>query len=330
MMKTVSLGVENLCVPCHAHCRYCLLSSCGSVSGVDYERGKRFAERLFREIKEKRPDLNFFYYIGYCMDCEYLRDYIEFSKQIDSPSADFLQLNGLELRDESETERFVLDLIAAKITLIDLTFYGLRDYHDRFAGRTGDFEYLMRILRSAQKDGLNVQISIPVTKENVNQIDDLLELLEGEKITLFLPHSKGRGRTLSHLRLEESDLELLSENAAAKLSNYHTEGAWLSDGNFELPASRTLILALTPEQITRLESMSLEEILDYLEELDDRYYASIPPVEELAALYGDPSGTRLYRRFRDLYLEWQQKYIAEHGLDVWDMNDETHHFSVRV
>jgi len=38
----------------------------------------------------------------------------------------------------------------------------------------------------------------------------------------------------------------------------------------------------------------------------------------------------LYRRFRDLYLEWQQRYIFEHGLDVWDMNDETHHFSVRT
>ena len=332
-MKTVSLGVENLCVPCHAHCKYCLLSSRGDISGVEYERGKQLAARLFREAKEKRPDLHVFHYIGYCMDCEYLRDYIEFSKVIDSPAAEFLQLNGLELRNEAETEHLVLELIAAGIKLIDLTFYGLREYHDQFAGRKGDFDYLMRILQAAKIKVLNAQISIPVTKENLLQIDELLVRLEeihSGKIMLFLPHSKGRGRSLSHLRLEIQDLGLLSEKAETKLSGCRTEGEWLADGEFELPARRTLTLALDPTQLDRFESMTLEEILVYLEGLDDRYYASIPSAEELAVLYGKRSGNRLYRRFRDLYLEWQQRYIFEHGLDVWDMNDETHHFSVRT
>lgn len=332
-MKTVSLGIENLCVPCHAHCRYCLLSSCGDISGVDYERGKRLAARLFREAKEKRPDLYLFHYIGYCMDSEYLRDYIEFSREIDSPAADFLQLNGLKLRNEAETECLVLELIACGIKLIDLTFYGLREYHDRFAGRNGDFDYLMQILRLARQNGLNAQISIPVTKENLHQIDELLcqlERIHCGKIVLFLPHGKGRGRTLSHLRLEAKDLEYLSEKTAAKLSNCRTESEWLADGIFESPTRRTLTLALTPEQMASFETMTLDDILDYLEDLDDRYYALIPSVEELAKCYGDRLGTRLFRRFRDLYLEWQQRYILEHDLNLLDMNDETHHFSVRM
>lgn len=332
-MKTVSLGIENLCVPCHSHCRYCLLSSCGSISGVDYERGKQFAARLFQEAREKRTDLHVFHYIGYCMDCEYLKDYIEFSQKIDSPASDFLQMNGLKLRNEAETEQLVLELTAAGIKLIDLTFYGLKNYHDQFAGRNGDFDYLVRTLRSAERNGLNTQISVPVTKENLQQIDELLNELEktcSGKIVLFLPHSKGRGSNLSHLRLEAQDLALLSEKAAAKLSNCRSEGEWLAERNFEMPTRRTLTLALTPEQLAWLETMKLEEILDYLEELDDQYYRSIPSVEELADRYGNPSGTRLYRRFRDLHLEWQQKYISEHGFELWDMNDETHHFSVRV
>ena len=203
-MKTVSLGVENLCVPCLAHCRYCLLSSCGKTTGVDYERGKRFAARLAKEVQEKRPDLRFFYYIGYCMDSEYLRDYIEFSREIQSPSAKFLQLNGLRLREENETDKFVSELTEAGIELVDLTFYGLREYHDRFAGRAGDFDFLLRILQAAHRFGLAVHVSIPVTKENIAMMDELLTMLEtihSGEISLFLPHGKGRGRSLESQRL---------------------------------------------------------------------------------------------------------------------------------
>ena len=110
-MKTVSLGIENLSVPCHAHCRYCLLSSCGKATGVDYERGKRFVSRLYDEVREKRPDLHFFHYIGHCIDSEYLADYIGFSQSIHSPSAEFLRLNGLRLRNDTETDRFILELV---------------------------------------------------------------------------------------------------------------------------------------------------------------------------------------------------------------------------
>ena len=51
-MRTVSFSIANYCVPCHAHCRYCLLSSCGQVSGVDYERSALFAHRVLTEISE--------------------------------------------------------------------------------------------------------------------------------------------------------------------------------------------------------------------------------------------------------------------------------------
>lgn len=332
-MKTVSLGVENLCVPCHAHCRYCLLSSCGKATGVDYERGKRFAGRLHREIREKRPDLRFFYYIGYCMDSEQLWDYIAFCQKINSPSAEFLQLNGLKLRDERETDEFISALVKAGIKLIDLTFYGLREYHDRFAGRAGDFDCLIRILQAAYRHGLQTRISIPITQENADMMEELMTLLESlhcGEIAVFLPHGKGRGRSLDPIRLTAEDRARLSERVASKLSAYRTEGDWLADRERETPANRTLTLALTPGEIDRLETMSLEEIIACLEDLDDRYYAALPSCEELAALYGNPNGTRLYRRFRDLYLEWQQRYIAEHNLNIWNMNDETHHFSVRT
>ena len=52
-MRTVSFSIANYCVPCHAHCQYCLLSSCGQVSGVDYRRSEEPAHRVLTELAEK-------------------------------------------------------------------------------------------------------------------------------------------------------------------------------------------------------------------------------------------------------------------------------------
>ncbi len=331
-MKTTFLGIENLCVPCHAYCRYCLLSSCGKTTGVEYERGKRFAKRIYDELRTKRPDLGFFFYIGYCMDDENLMDYIQFTQEIGSPSGRFLQLNGLKMRTEAETAEFISGIVRAGVELIDLTFYGMQEYHDRFAGRPGDFEFLLRILNAARQWELKVRISIPVTQENMTQIDELIGLVEPfgvEEIAVFLPHSKGRGRSLNGVRLTSDDLGGLSERVRSHLSNYRTEGEWLASEQSEMPTTRALTLSLTPENMEQLEAMSLEEILTYLEELDDRYYNTIPSGKDLAGLYGDKDGKRLYRRLRDLQMDWQHRYLEEHPIEVWDMNDETHHFSVR-
>ncbi len=332
-MKTTSLGIENLCVPCHSFCRYCLLSSCGKATGVDYYIGKKFAKRLYDEAKAVAPDLQVYYYIGYCMDDANLLDYIGFSQEINGPSAQFLQLNGLKLRSVSETEKLVNELYDAGMKSIDLTFYGTSQYHDKFAGRTGDFDFLMQILTAAQRIGLQVHISCPLHRENMDQIDSLLDELynhQVDSIYIFLPHGKGRGRSLDHLRLTSNDYDQLSGRVKSHMGQYQTEGEWISKSEYDKPKSRSLTLSLTPDNIDQLEEMSIQEIIQYLEKLDDQYYAAIPSAEELAKRYGNIDGKKLYRRFRDLHLEWQQKFLAESGLDIWDMNDETHHFSVRL
>ena len=75
--------------------------------------------------------------------------------------------------------------------------------------------------------------------------------------------------------------------------------------------------------------MTGEDILKELEALDDRYLAQMLTARELAARYGNPQNEQLFR-FRDLLLKWQQEYIAETGNSIYDMHDETHHFSVHA
>ena len=332
-MKTASIGIENLCVPCHASCKYCLLSSCHKATGVGYERGKRFARRLYETMREQRPDLHMFHYIGYCMDSPDLWDYICFSREIGSPAGKFLQLNGLAFRDQQETERFIQRVKEEGIESIDLTFYGTREYHDHFAGRTGDFDFLLRILAAANKVGLKTDVSFPLTRENLLQADELLDMLAAYqlgRVYIFLPHSKGRGQVLDGQRLTRAEFDSLSHRVKSHFSKipHLTEGEWIEKANWGAAESRTLTLCLTPDNIDELEAMTLEEIIRYLEGIDDEYDAKMPSIGVLAEQYGVKTSDRMFR-IRDLHLKWQKMYLQDLP-DIYDMNDETHHFSIRT
>lgn len=333
-MRTTAISVENLCVPCGCRCRYCLLAYSGRTVGVDYERGKRFTERFFRRLEERRPDLGRFFYIGYCMDTPMLADYIRFCRDIGSPAGTFLQTNGLGIRDEAETERLVGGIAREGIRLVDMTFYGQRDFHDRFAGRPGDYDFLFRLLAAAERAGLEMEVSLPVIRENMDQLPGLLDALERfpvKRYFAFLPHGKGRGWQLNGQRLTRAEFDALPERVRACFSpkvTYRTEAEWLRLGDWPAPESRSVTLSLTPDNIDELERMPGEEIVRMLEGLDDEFYAAVPAIPDLAARYSDPYGERMYRQ-RDLLLEYRQRFYREQGQGLPNMDDERGHFSVR-
>ena len=333
-MKTVSFGIASYCVPCRAHCRYCLLSSCGQASGIDYRHSERFAHRVLTELSAQRPDLDGFFYIGYCMDTPALRNYIRFSAEHSSPGARFLQMNGFAFRNDNQLLSLMRSVREEGVELVDLSLYGTEEYHDRFAGRKGDFEFVIRMLRAAIQSELPVIISIPLLRSNLNQMPELLDLLSGYpavKCSYFLPHSKGRGRTLQDQRITRKEFENLPEeirNGFWKIP-HRTEAEWIAAAQWEQPQKRSLTLVLTKENIRSFESMAAEKIVSFLEELDDRFLAQIPSAPELAEKYGDPGNEQLFR-FRDLLLKWQQQFITDTGNTLYDMHDETHHFSVHM
>ena len=331
-MRTVSFSIANYCVPCHAHCRYCLLSSCGQVSGVDYRRSEELAHRVLTELAEKRPDISGSFYIGYCMDTTDLWDYINFSREHHSPGASFLQMNGFGFREATELLSIMQRIREAGVRLIDLTFYGTEEYHDRFAGREGDFRFVLQMVSAAIQSDLPVNISIPLLRSNLEQMDNLRSLLSGFPVasySYFLPHSKGRGKTLQDQRITRQEFEKLPReirDAFWKIP-HQTEAEWIAAAKWEQPGKRNLTLVLTKESIQTFEVMKAEDIISFLETMDDRYLSQLSTTPELAEKYGDPDNDQLFR-YRDLLLKWQQQFIADTGNTIFDMHDETHHFSI--
>jgi len=331
-VKTESINVMNLCVPCENRCRYCLLSYDGKVMGADYRRSEAYAKRFFEWLREHRPDLSFFFSFGYSMEHPDLLDAVDFCRSIGSPAGEFLQFDGMKFRSGEELATLLKGMQEHGIKLIDLTFYGTEQYHDRFAARSGDYRLMMRTLEQANQIGLDVTVSIPITHENVAQLDELMGELERyrtRRIVCFVPHSEGRGRLLDPVRFCAEDYQALSEKAKSCLNTnrFKTEGEWLRTG-FPDVKKRSLTLTLTRDNIGHFEEMSFEETVAYLEKLDDDYYSLIPTVEELAKLYGNPEGTCYYSS-RDLYLNYQRKYIEENRVEVYDINDERQCFSRR-
>lgn len=331
-MKTVSINVMNLCVPCENRCRYCLLSYDGKTGGVDYKRSEAYAKRFYKWLRKNRPDLSFLFGFGYSMEHPDLLGAIDFCRSIGSATGEFLQFDGMKFRTSEELEALLRQLQAHGIKLIDLTFYGTESYHDRFAARVGDYRLMTDTLAQANRIGLDVTVSIPITHENAQQLDALIGELEQyrtQRIVCFVPHSEGRGRLLEPVRFSAADYESLSGYVRDRINRnrFKTEGEWLQCG-FPVNEKRVLTVTLTQKNIAFFEGQSFEETIAYLEKLDDDYYSAIPTVEELAKIYGKPNGDRYYSA-RDLYLSYQRRYIADNHIQIHDINDERQCFSRR-
>ena len=325
-METDSLMVHNLCVPCGCRCRYCLLSWDGKPVGVPWEDGINFARKFIAEAKAVRPEIRYNFSFGYSMEHPHLKEAIRFLREIGSPQAEFLQCDGLNIRDEGECVCFTDMLAGEGVKQLNITFYGLSFYHDCFAGRGGDFEFLLRLLQASVGSGLEVSAGIPLTRENCGQIDELAFLLKSrhcETVRLFIPHEEGRGRAMAPIRLAATDLKKLSGETRRLLNPnvYKTESAWITGDFREEETKRALILSLRKDNFHRLNTVSALSVIEELERLDNSYYAAFPSFSELAQRYGDPQGDKLYGR-RDLFYHYRQRYAADHKIDVYDVTDE--------
>ena len=326
-METIAVTIFNLCAACGCACRYCLLRSCKKAGGVDYYRGKRLAERFATWSAERETPQFDGYCIGYCAEYPQLWDNIAFNRSLGWVGAKYLQSNGIAIRSKEETDRFLRRLKEAGVEHVDTTFFGDRAYHDAFAARQGDYDFMLLYAQRAAALGLSCEPTVPVTQQNLAMLPELMQTLESipgiGRIYCFPTGHWGRGNLLEPYRITPEDVERLPESVRSRLNlrRYKTEAEWLAGGPLPEYTKRALFVSLREDNIDLLESMTCDGIVAYVEGLDDAYYRAIPTVNELAAMYGDPGNLRLYM-LRDLFWIWQRRYIKEHGLTLYDVTDE--------
>ena len=324
-MKTGTVMLETLCVPCANRCRYCLLSWDGRPVGADWDESCAAALRYRDWLEANRPEVRFDFFFGYSMEHPRLLSALDFLNSLGSVQGRMLQMDGMRFREGEELGAFLRGVKAHGVRSLNFTFYGTEAYHDRFAGRPGDFRGLVRYAEAAAELGFGVSCGMPLTLESAALAGELVSVLRSAKIEdirLFVPHSEGRGRSLDPIRLTLEAFDALPRETAALLDRgaYRTEAEWLQ-GGFPEETRRALMISLTPENVKRHITAPVDELIAEAEALDEAYYSALPPADELAGLYGDRESTRLYSR-RDLLDKYRKRFIKENGLSLYDVTDE--------
>lgn len=329
-MKTTSINVFTHIVPCHNHCKYCLLGWNGKAIGVDYERSERYAKRFSEWLRINHPEINFTFYFGYSMEHPELANKISMLKDIGSPSASFLQFDGMKMRNSAELESFIKQLKTSGIKTLNFTFYGTKYFHDRFAGRSGDYDLMINTIDCALENGLSIEVGIPVIKDNLNQLDYLIDYFErkADRLYIFTPHSKGRGANLTDYKITLDDYEILSDKVKTYFNRNinKTPMEWLKS-DIKGEKSRVLNISLTNDNIDHFENQTFDETIEEIEKMDDEYYFVVPSFQQLLLKYANDDN-RLYTK-KDLYYIYQKRYIKENNLNLPDINDERYCGSIR-
>ncbi len=311
---TTQIDIFAPSIPCENHCRYCLLSWDGKIIGVEPEQGLKYAQKFYSWLKVNRPDLKFMYYFGYSMEHPQLLENLDFLNETNSPTSKLLMFDGMKNRTDEELKYFFSIVKEKGVERIHFTYYGTEVFHDIFAGRKGDYALMERSRLIASESGLQVTVGIPLMKENISQIEEVVNNLAGISIQLFTPHRGGRGISLVNSKVTEKDIKKLPENIQNLLNrnNHRTPKQWRADPP-EDSKYRQLQLSLLQNEMEQLENEEFSSIIDRLEKMDDAYYQLVPSFKELLNIYRDDNDSYIYSK-KDLYAKYRQRYIQENNI----------------
>jgi hypothetical protein len=319
-LRDRSVILEWYGVPCHCRCRHCLLSSGARVSSVPYQRATGVADKfaVWRKTHAgESPEIHF--WAAYCCDFPELPRHLDFCRRLGCPST-YEPINGIRIRSTSEIEDFLRILADAGVKQVNLTFYGMKEFHDRFAGRAGDFEFLLEIARLGPQSGLERSESIYLLSDSLDELPALVEELDripglGSRHVWTCDY-RGRAKKLEDQRPTVDEIDRLPASVTRFLDRegQRPETEWVrvvSAGEVPEKLVRNYLIPIWPENVAELESEDCWRILSRLREADDEFHREVPPLEELARLCGDGNGQKVYA-LRDLEWKWQDAYLADH------------------
>jgi len=121
---------------------------------------------------------------------------------------------------------------AARIAKIGVAYVGIsidggEERHDLFRGKEGAFRGAVRGIRNCRDAGIRVGVRFTATKDNVGEIDSILQLVEDEGIgRLCLYHLvySGRGAYLAGIDLEVEEKRALMLKLMGRVELWNAEG----------------------------------------------------------------------------------------------------------
>jgi hypothetical protein len=179
-METSGIWVHADILPCRNRCGYCQVGR-KTIDNVSFARLAALVDR-FAEWKEKHenPEFRVGHWFGYTHDFD-LATMIEEKRlrALAGWNLEVILLGGLADRSEKEMRNWLTERFEAGFTTVIASFMGHGPFHDRRAGRRGDFERLMNIQRIAAELGMTLRQRIFLTQNTLRFVDELLEKLDG-------------------------------------------------------------------------------------------------------------------------------------------------------
>jgi hypothetical protein len=315
-----SVNIQWFGVPCHCRCRHCLIYSGARVSAVSYDRAVGIVERFVhwrKHLGDEAPGIHFA--VSYCCDFPELPRYLKFCREFDSPVT-YMPINGIGLRSGPQLEEFLVTLADGGVKQVNLTFYGTREFHDGFAGREGDLEFLLGVARLLPACGLERTESIYLVKDSLAELPQLVKEINGiagmASRAIYTFDYRGRAKYLEDQRPTVDAVERLPEEVTRFVNrqSQRSEAEWLrliAAGEVPGKSVRHFLISIWPENLQVLESEDCGRIISRLGEADEAFHRALPPLSEMAEQYGDPDGRRIYT-LRDLEWKWQDAFLSDH------------------
>jgi hypothetical protein len=311
--------------PCAHICRYCLISESRRRSALPFSRFEALVHRFHDWRQTERPDLDIGIFVGPSFDYEMdVLEGVARLRERRGAKFRFVNLGGLRIRRGAELDAWIEERRSAGIIGFHTSLAGYGETHDRWNGRTGDFNYQTAILRLAGERGMARQEKLFLTKNTLPLFDQLLDILDALPGELFSRGASpffyaGLASRYEDERLTEDDRDNLPERINELRPG--KSGAWLSEREWlplmletaDKPRRLQLKLDVDESNIEYLERASCEEIFAEREREYQESYRTTPALDELCDRYGDPENRRIYMMSRDVEGRWLDLHHRETG-----------------
>jgi hypothetical protein len=311
--------------PCAHICRYCLISESRKRSALPFARFEALVHRFHDWKQSSRDDLDIGIFVGPSFDYD-LKTLKGVARLRARRGAKFqiLNLGGLRIRSDDTLVEWLEERRAAGIEGVHTSLAGCGETHDRWNGRAGDFKYQTTILRLAGARAMVRQEKLFLTQNTLPLFDRLLDTLDsipGEVTHRAVSPFFYAG--LASRYEDERITEDIRDNLPDRINRLRPKrfGTWLSEREWipmmletaSQPRKLLLKLDVNETNIDRLENASCDEVFAEREREYQESYREIPALDELCALYGDPTNRKIYSMSRDVEGRWLDMHERETG-----------------